>query len=189
MPVHAGHVAMIEYACSLCDELIVSMSFTPDDPIPGDARFPWLRSAISHLPKAKAFLVRDDFDDETLPLEERTEIWSQFIQRVYPAIDLVVSSEPYGEPFAPSLKGATRLIRCRKKGLSGIGIPDTKQANDVLGFYCPSGASLLCKKDLCVWSGKHGQINPYASTGPTLSYRIRTRGGAGDVNHQRLYGR
>ncbi|MEJ1241123.1 AAA family ATPase [Chryseolinea sp. T2] len=109
MPVHKGHIALVECACSHCDEVIVSMSYTPHDPIPGDVRFDWVRKSLAHLPKAKSFKVLDDFDDETLPLEDRTKIWSDFIRRTYPVVDVVVSSEEYGEPFAYHL-GAKHLL-------------------------------------------------------------------------------
>lgn len=104
MPVHKGHVALIEYACSQCDELIVSMSFTPLDPIPGDVRFSWLKQSLTHLPKVKVFSIVDDFDNESLPLQERTKEWADFIVRTYPPIDVVISSESYGEPFAQQLR-------------------------------------------------------------------------------------
>lgn len=167
MPVHAGHVAMIEYACSLCDELIVSMSFTPDDPIPGDARFPWLRSAISHLPKAKAFLVRDDFDDETLPLEERTEIWSQFIQRVYPAIDLVVSSEPYGEPFARHLRARHVLFDAERKAFPVSASLIRNRPMMYWDFIAPPARPYFVKK-ICVYG-------PESTGKSTLTRRLAQR--------------
>ena len=108
MPVHKGHVALVEYACSHCDEVIVSMSFMPDDPIPGELRFSWLRDAIKHERKALPFAILDDFDVDSLPLEDRTKLWSEFIQCTYPKIDVVISSEDYGPPFAQRL-GATHL--------------------------------------------------------------------------------
>ncbi|HTF22138.1 MAG TPA: AAA family ATPase [Chryseolinea sp.] len=108
MPIHKGHVALIEYACSQCDELIVSMSYTPQDPIAGDTRFEWVKSALAHESKVRPFAVLDDFDNEMLSLEERTKTWSEFIKRVYPKIDLVISSEAYGLPFALHL-GAQHL--------------------------------------------------------------------------------
>ena len=33
MPVHKGHLALIDFALTQCDELIVSMSYTVKDPI------------------------------------------------------------------------------------------------------------------------------------------------------------
>jgi len=115
MPVHKGHLALIEFACSHCDEVIVSMSYTPGDPIPGELRFEWLKDAIGVQSKAKVFMMRDDFDDESLPLETRTANWSTFIQRIYPRIDVVVSSELYGEPFARHLMARHVLFDAERK--------------------------------------------------------------------------
>lgn len=109
MPVHKGHIALVEFACSHCDEVIVSMSFTPHDIIPGHVRFEWVRAALAHLPKARLFMIIDDFDDESLALEPRTKIWSDFINKTYPPIDIVISSEKYGPPFARHL-GARHIF-------------------------------------------------------------------------------
>lgn len=108
MPVHKGHVALIEFACSHCDELIVSMSFMPHDPIAADLRFDWLARATQHLPKVRVYQVLDDFDDERLAIEARTALWSEFISATYPPMDVVISSEGYGAPFAEHL-GALHL--------------------------------------------------------------------------------
>lgn len=167
MPVHKGHVAMIEYACSLCDELIVSMSYTPDDPIPGDIRFPWLCAAIAHLPKVKAFLVRDDFDDESLLLEKRTAIWSQFIQRVYPAIDLVVSSEPYGEPFARHLKARHVLFDAERKAFPVSASLIRSRPLTHWNFIAPPARPYFVKK-ICVYG-------PESTGKSTLTRRLAER--------------
>ncbi|MBT1686739.1 AAA family ATPase [Dawidia soli] len=106
MPVHQGHLALIRFAAERCDELIVSMSYTPHDPIPAALRFSWLQALCQDNPAIKPALVADDFDDESLPLPQRTKIWSAFIQKTYPPIDVVFSSEVYGEPFAMNLGAA-----------------------------------------------------------------------------------
>jgi HTH-type transcriptional regulator, transcriptional repressor of NAD biosynthesis genes len=84
MPVHNGHLALIDFAASQCDELIVSMSYTRTDPIDPLVRFGWMHYLLmnrSHLRLAK---VLDDFDDPTLPLEERTKIWAKIIVKKFP---------------------------------------------------------------------------------------------------------
>jgi HTH-type transcriptional repressor of NAD biosynthesis genes len=106
MPVHAGHLALIRFAAERCDELIVSMSYTPNDPIPPTLRFGWLQALCQDNPKIKPAMVADDFDNESLALPKRTKIWSKFIRKTYPPIDVVFSSEAYGEPFAINLGAA-----------------------------------------------------------------------------------
>src|SRR6187431_2410409 len=86
MPVHQGHLALIDFAASQCDELIVSMSYTPHDPIPADLRFSWLCEILRDKPTVNVSIVEDNFDDDTLPWPERTVLWSDFIKKAYPPI-------------------------------------------------------------------------------------------------------
>ena len=103
MPVHRGHIALIEFALAHCDELIVSMSYASSDPIPHTLRYGWLQSLFKENSKIKLEESLDNFDDENLPLDERTKLWATFIERRFPKIDVVVSSEEYGIPFARHL--------------------------------------------------------------------------------------
>jgi HTH-type transcriptional regulator, transcriptional repressor of NAD biosynthesis genes len=108
MPLHAGHVALINFARTRCDELIVSMSYTEGDPISYEKRWDWLSEAFRHDRAILPRLIRDDFDQPELQLPERTKLWAEKISKVYPSIDIVVSSEEYGEPFAKHL-GASHV--------------------------------------------------------------------------------
>jgi HTH-type transcriptional repressor of NAD biosynthesis genes len=103
LPIHEGHVALIRFAAEHCDELIVSMSYTPHDPIDPALRLSWIKTIFEDDVLIRPAMVLDDFDDESLPLPERTKIWANFIKRTYPAVDIVFSSEEYGAPFAQHL--------------------------------------------------------------------------------------
>ena len=103
MPLHQGHIALIDFAASQCDELIVSMSYKDSDPIPGQLRFNWIERSFANRPGIKPAIVKDDFDNESLPIELRTKLWGDFIKRTYPPIHFLFSSEEYGEPFARNL--------------------------------------------------------------------------------------
>lgn len=103
MPLHLGHVALIRFAAAQCDELIVSMSYKPNDPIHASIRFEWLQEFFKNDRKIITAISLDDFDDESLPLDQRTQLWANFIQKRFPTIDVLFSSEEYGEPFARNL--------------------------------------------------------------------------------------
>jgi HTH-type transcriptional regulator, transcriptional repressor of NAD biosynthesis genes len=109
MPVHQGHIALINFALQYCDELIVSMSFAPSDTIPHALRFDWLKKIFEQESKIKIEESLDNFDNENLPLNERTKIWAHFIEKRFPKIDVVISSEEYGVPFAQHL-GASSVL-------------------------------------------------------------------------------
>lgn len=110
MPVHEGHVALIRFAARHCDELIVSMSFTPYDPIPGYLRFEWLREIFKNEPAISLYFLVDDFDDELLPWAPRTKVWSDELQRSYGRIDVLISSEAYGAHLATHLRAENILF-------------------------------------------------------------------------------
>lgn len=110
MPVHQGHIALINFALQHCDELIISMSYTPTDPIPHSLRLTWLQKIFEGNPKIKVEESLDDFDNDNLPLNERTKIWARFIEKRFPKIDAVVSSEEYGVSFAEHLKATPVLF-------------------------------------------------------------------------------
>lgn len=103
MPLHHGHIALIEFAAAHCDELIVSMSYNATDIISSELRFSWINKTFKDQSTIKVFSIVDDFDREDLPLTERTQVWADRMRQVYPPIDLVFSSEEYGVPFAKNL--------------------------------------------------------------------------------------
>lgn len=103
MPAHIGHVALIRFAASRCDELIVSMSSKQNDPIPGALRYSWLCTIFKDEPHIIIKSIVDDFDNENLDWPERTRIWADVIKKIYPPLDMLFSSEEYGYHFALSL--------------------------------------------------------------------------------------
>lgn len=163
MPVHAGHIALIHFAASHCDELIVSMSYTEADPIPHALRFSWLQEIFKHDPNIIPAVVKDDFDDESLAWPERTKVWADFLKRQYGKIDVMVSSEEYGTfldehlgalhiPFDPArtkIPVSSTLIR-EKPFTYWDFIPDVARAYFVkkICFYGPesTGKSVMAKQ-------------------------------------------
>jgi HTH-type transcriptional regulator, transcriptional repressor of NAD biosynthesis genes len=107
MPVHEGHLALIRFAAQHCDELIVSMSYKESDSIPGPLRYSWLQEIFRDNQKIRIACVMDDFDDESLPWEERTKKWADFLLSRYGTIDVIVSSEAYGPYLARHLNATT----------------------------------------------------------------------------------
>jgi HTH-type transcriptional repressor of NAD biosynthesis genes len=115
MPLHLGHVALIRFAASQCDELIVSLSYKPDDPIDGSLRFEWIQEFFKNEPNIKPAISVDDFDNEALPHEERTKLWATFIKKKFLPIDILFSSEEYGEPFGKSLGAKHTMFDPQRK--------------------------------------------------------------------------
>lgn len=142
MPVHTGHIALIQFASSLCDELIVSMSYQEDDVIPGQLRFSWLEEIFKDNPKIKPALVKDDFNDESLAWPERTKVWAEFLKKRYGKIDVMVSSEEYGT-FLDEHLGA-------------IHVPFDPARKQI-----PVSATLIREKPFTYWEYIPAVVRPY----------------------------
>lgn len=100
MPVHNGHLALIEFARRQCDRLIVSMTVTPDDSITPAIRLRWLSTLLASYPTIDVVAESNDFHDPTLPLWEATKLWAAFIKRRFPDVSVFFSSEEYAIPLA-----------------------------------------------------------------------------------------
>lgn len=167
MPIHAGHVALIRFAAEQCDEVIVSMSFTDADPISPALRINWIEQIFKNDPKIKPTMVVDDFDDDSLSWMGRTKIWSDFIRRTYPPIDIIFSSEDYGEPFAANY-GAKHIIfdRHRRK----LNVSSSAIRNNPFAFweFIPDVVRPYFVKKVCIYGAE--------STGKsTLTTRLARR--------------
>lgn len=107
LPPHAGHVFLCRTAARLCDQLTVLVCSLPDDPIPGEKRFAWMKELLPD--------VRVVHHDRPVPQEPRDHpdfwsIWKGICQKAHPdPIELVFGSEPYVNRLAEEL-GARPLI-------------------------------------------------------------------------------
>jgi HTH-type transcriptional repressor of NAD biosynthesis genes len=150
MPVHNGHVSLINFAASECDEVIVSMSVTSSDPIDAALRFSWITEIFKKNPKIKPAMVADDFDDDSLPLTKRTAIWAAFIQKTYPKIDAVFSSEEYGESFANHL-GATHRMFDNSRVQFPVSASKIRQAPFIFWDFIPPVVRPYFVKKICFY--------------------------------------
>jgi NadR type nicotinamide-nucleotide adenylyltransferase len=107
MPPHAGHLHLVETARARVDELTVLVCSLADEPIPGTLRAAWMRELV---PWARVVHVTDENPSEPHEHPRFWEIWVDSVRRAEPrAIDVVFSSEPYGDELARRL-GARHVL-------------------------------------------------------------------------------
>lgn len=101
MPPHQGHLALIDFAALQCEHLVVSLNYTPEDPIAPQLRFSWLQELLKNYTNVEVVMeTTSGFHDPTLPLWEATQTWADFIKRRFPEVEVIFSSEEYGEMLA-----------------------------------------------------------------------------------------
>lgn len=106
MPVHNGHIKLIEHAVSNCDSLIVWVCVSNKETMPAGLRLEWIKRIFKDNHKIKPVLF--EYDESILPntseaSKEVSEIWSEVIKQSLPQIDVIISSEKYGDFVAEYL--------------------------------------------------------------------------------------
>ena len=123
MPPHAGHVALIDTARRLVDELTILVGSLPDDPIDGKLRFDWIKSLFPDC--------RVEWHNSPAPQEPQDSphfwaIWRQIVAKAHPEpIDYLFSGESYGAELARQVGGlfvplGARILGADQAGLGGL---------------------------------------------------------------------
>ncbi len=100
MPLHKGHMELIEFALSQSDHVTLAVCSTPSEPISVDLRIEWIKSVYSDNTAISIVKV-----DETLPrtkvhTPEVSLIWNRYFADTFSYVDAVFSSEQYGYDLA-----------------------------------------------------------------------------------------
>ena len=101
MPLHSGHIFLLETAKKQCNKLTILLCAQPDDPIPGAIRLKWLKK---QFPNADVVL-----DPDALPRDQTNphfwDLWRISIRKycTEQKFDVVFTSEKYGPRLAKKL--------------------------------------------------------------------------------------
>jgi len=100
MPIHAGHMDLIDYARSQVERLTVLVCSLEKEPIPGRFRYEWMKELY---PDVNVIWVTDE--NPSFPKEHPDfwEIWKGTILRNAPRPDVLFTSEEYGDKLAEVL--------------------------------------------------------------------------------------
>lgn len=103
MPPHAGHVALIDAARALADELTVLVCWLPDDPIPGTLRLQWMRELF---PDCRVVGHGTAVPQDPGEGADFWPIWRGIVRAAHPEpIDYLFAGEAYGEELARQVGG------------------------------------------------------------------------------------
>ncbi len=112
MPLHNGHIDLIEAAALDVDELTILVCSIDADPIPGALRYHWMKE---QFPKFRVLHITDNNPQEPEDHRFFWEIWINTIIRNCPeGVDTVFSSNNSGEQLAAKLNAKHTLIHLKK---------------------------------------------------------------------------
>jgi NadR type nicotinamide-nucleotide adenylyltransferase len=100
LPLHAGHLHLIEQARAKCDRLVVVLGARHDEPWTREQRYAWLVDALPGVDvRSHDSALPIDYDDPAVWDAHITELRTVLPERV----DRVFTSEKYGEELARRL--------------------------------------------------------------------------------------
>lgn len=145
MPLHNGHLALIDFAANQCDELFILLCHTKNESIPTIEREAWLQVALANY--TNVHIVSYLYDERELPNTSVSSKavslqWSNAIKNILPDIDAVFSSEIYGDYLAAFLNIKHIVFDIERKVI-------------------PISASAILKNPLLNWSFIAETTRPY----------------------------
>lgn len=106
-PPHYGHFYLIDTALSMCDKVQVMICYNKSQTIPGDVRYKSMLERYGTNNNVIIHLVPDDglpqYDWECETLDEFYSYWVPFVYKYVDKLDVVFTSEDYGDDFAKYL--------------------------------------------------------------------------------------
>lgn len=113
MPVHAGHLALIDFAAARCEHLIVLLCATEMEPILSAIREEWLQALF--VDNRHITIEVLTYDESILPntsvsSREVSRIWAARLSEFFPQVNRVFASEAYGKYLAEAMGIAYTLF-------------------------------------------------------------------------------
>ncbi|HKG95927.1 MAG TPA: AAA family ATPase [Gemmatimonadaceae bacterium] len=161
LPYHAGHAHLVRSARTQVDELVVLVCSLPGDPIPGALRYAWVRE--SH-PDCRVVHVGEEVPQAPEDDPAFWPVWTALIARRAGRVDVVFTSEAYGDELARRL-GARHV--CVDRPRRAVPVSGTAVRADPLGQwdYIPEPARPWFARRVAV-------VGPESAGKTTLAERL-----------------
>jgi HTH-type transcriptional regulator, transcriptional repressor of NAD biosynthesis genes len=99
LPFHKGHQAMIAFALTQCDLLIVLVCCSDKEEITPLVRKGWIEDTFKGESRIEVKVFRyleSDYPNTSESCREVSRIWADNFRQLFPGHSLLVTSEPYG---------------------------------------------------------------------------------------------
>ena len=160
MPIHLGHMALVDFALQQCDELIILLCFHKKEPIAGSLRTFWIEQIYSANPRIN--ITAFEYDPNQLSDSSESSItdsfqWAEVIKTLFPDLKILFSSESYGKYLADFLK-IQHLYFDQKRSLFHVSSSKIRnQPSKYWDFIAPVARPYFVKKIAIVGSESTGK--------------------------------
>lgn len=115
MPLHRGHEYLLRFAAHYVDDLHIVVGTLPDEPIPGDLRWQWVKSLF---PENQVHHLADVLPQNPSEHPDFWGIWRKALKKIIPQkIDYVFASEEYGKRLAAEMDAIFVPVDQNRQGI------------------------------------------------------------------------
>ncbi|HEY9195452.1 MAG TPA: AAA family ATPase [Mucilaginibacter sp.] len=153
MPLHKGHVALIDFALQHCDELIILISASESEQIPGEIRLNWVKETYKHDDRAKPVLL--NYDEVLLPntsvsSEGVSKLWADYLKIQLPPVDIIFASEAYGAYMGRFLNCGSMIFDEPRK-IVPVSATQIREAPFAYWEFLPDAVKPYYTKKVCLY--------------------------------------
>jgi HTH-type transcriptional regulator, transcriptional repressor of NAD biosynthesis genes len=142
MPPHLGHLGLIRFAAKRCDKLTVAVCSRPNEPISGLKRYRWMNDLLIDYENIEIAWIRAELPQDKKASRNASKIWSNYLLQRFNKIDLIFTSEKYGD-FLAEYMGAKHI------------------SYDSIRSKFPISATMIRKKPFKNWKFIPEIVKPY----------------------------
>lgn len=151
MPLHKGHIALIEFAASQCDKLIVLVCHDPYvQTMDGNKRYEWMVDTFRGRSNIQVEYISDHMPDSTESSREVSKVWSTYLKNRFPQVNVLFSSEDYGQYVAEYMGIENRVFN---KERTVVPISATMIRNNPMKYWdmIADAAKPFFAKKVCIY--------------------------------------
>ena len=152
LPLHKGHIALIEFALKYCDHLYVCVCFSSKELIDPITRKQWLYQAFED--NKNITIVSFGYDENELPnpsvsSKDVSKLWAVAFKKLFPDVDIVFTSEPYGE-FVAEFMDIRHILFDERRNCVPVSATQIRQSPFQYWDYIPEHIRYWFVKKICI---------------------------------------
>ena len=152
MPLHKGHIALIDFALKNCDHLSIVLCYSSNEPIKGIVRKQWLESIVKNYDTVNILCF--EYDENELPntsvsSSEVSKVWATAFKKLLPDADIVFASEKYAE-YIGEYMNVEYLLFDEKRILVPVSATQIRENALFYWNYLPKEVRPYFVKKICI---------------------------------------
>jgi HTH-type transcriptional repressor of NAD biosynthesis genes len=152
LPLHTGHLSLIDYGLQNCNHLTVVLCYHPQEPISGAQRLLWLQQSLRNYHNISLISYSYDpteLSDNSNYHPKAATAWAVVLKELVPHCHVIFTSEAYGEHVAKEMEIEHCLYDLRRNAFPVSG-SDIRQSPISYWNYLPPAVRPFYVKKVCL---------------------------------------